>query len=116
MLLRLVLCAGKKGVSHVKTASGGGSKPTASYTTPTPTPTHQQHDNTTTHNINTNNANANRVLLVQHIDDLDDIVRALLRAGGPVSRRQFRDVVTGTLGSRAMSPANINFLFDIFDA
>jgi hypothetical protein len=33
-----------------------------------------------------------------------------------VTRRRFREVVTGALGPRAMSPANVNFLFDIFDA
>lgn len=34
----------------------------------------------------------------------------------PVDRRKFRDAVTATLGNRAISAANINFLFDIFDA
>ncbi|KIZ05832.1 hypothetical protein MNEG_2127 [Monoraphidium neglectum] len=57
-----------------------------------------------------------RVLLVQHIDDLDDIIDALRKVDGPIDRRRFRDVVTSTLGNRAITAANVNFLFDIFDA
>ncbi|WIA15249.1 hypothetical protein OEZ85_001923 [Tetradesmus obliquus] len=57
-----------------------------------------------------------RVLLVQNIEDIDEIVRALQqRRYARIDRRAFRQLVVQTLGSRAMPPSQIDFLYQCFD-
>lgn len=56
------------------------------------------------------------VLLVQHIEDVDEIARELRRHRYEfVDRRKFRQLVVDTLGSRAMTPSHIDFLYHVFD-
>ena len=56
------------------------------------------------------------VLLVQHLEDLDDILAAVRRLEPPIDRRSFRAAITEALGSaRAMSQSNVDFLYHIFD-
>jgi hypothetical protein len=56
------------------------------------------------------------VLLVQNIEDVDEIVRALQqRRNERIDRRTFRQLVMQTLGSRAMPPSQIDFLYQCFD-
>eukprot|EP00775_Hariotina_reticulata_P003052 gene3052-3333_t len=57
-----------------------------------------------------------RVLLVQNIEDIDDIIRALRRRRYEfLDRKKFRQLVVDTLGNRAMTPAHIDFLWQVFD-
>jgi hypothetical protein len=57
-----------------------------------------------------------RVLLVQNIEDIDDIIRALRRRRNEfLDRKKFRQLVVDTLGNRAMTPAHIDFLWQVFD-
>jgi hypothetical protein len=56
------------------------------------------------------------VLLVQNIEDIDEIVRALQqRRHERIDRRAFRLLVMQTLGNRAMPPSQIDFLYQCFD-
>lgn len=57
-----------------------------------------------------------RVLLVQNIEDVDDIVCALRRHRHErMDRRRFREVVFEALGNRALTPTHIDFLYRCFD-
>ncbi|KAF8060603.1 MRS2-G [Scenedesmus sp. PABB004] len=57
-----------------------------------------------------------RVLLVQNIEDVDDIIRALQQHRHErLDRKRFRSIVLETLGGRAMTPAHIDFLYACFD-
>jgi len=60
----------------------------------------------------------NSVLLMQHADELDDVVAALTaahRAGAPIDRARFRRILTDTLGSRALTAGKADFLWHLFD-
>ncbi len=53
---------------------------------------------------------------MQHIDDLDDIMEALRQPSNErISKQRFRQIVTDSLGSRAMSPANMDTLYHFLD-
>lgn len=59
---------------------------------------------------------AGRVLLVQNIEDVEDIVQSLRRhRHEKLDRRRFREIVFATLGNRAMTPTHIDFLWQCFD-
>ena len=53
---------------------------------------------------------------MQHIDDLDDIIRALdPYRGKDLDRKIFKRIVVETLGSRAMGPSHLDFMWSVFD-
>jgi hypothetical protein len=57
-----------------------------------------------------------RVLLVQNIEDIDEIARALQqRRNERIDRKSFRQLVVQTLGNRAMPPSQVDFLYQCFD-
>jgi hypothetical protein len=56
------------------------------------------------------------VLLVQNIEDIDEIARALQqRRNERIDRKSFRQLVVQTLGNRAMPPSQVDFLYQCFD-
>jgi hypothetical protein len=61
-----------------------------------------------------------RVLLMQHADELDDVVAALgqaHRAGHPIDKLRFRRILADALGTRAaLSAGKADFLWSLFDS
>jgi hypothetical protein len=58
------------------------------------------------------------VLLMQHADELDDVVAALgqaHRAGHPIDKLRFRRILADALGTRALSAGKADFLWHLFD-
>ncbi|KAF8068278.1 SULP1 [Scenedesmus sp. PABB004] len=57
-----------------------------------------------------------RVLLVQNIEDVDQVLRAVKRVRYKyVDRARFRALLMEALGNRAMTPTHIDFLWQAFD-
>lgn len=57
------------------------------------------------------------MLLLQHLDDIDDIITACQRRVGnkPIHREAFHRIVSEALEGRPMTRSNADFLFNCFD-
>lgn len=57
-----------------------------------------------------------RTILVQHIEDIDSIIRLVKHIRYKwIDRHAFRQLMMATLGSRVISPAHIDFLWQAYD-
>lgn len=57
-----------------------------------------------------------RTILVQHIEDIDAIIRLVRHIRYKwIDRHAFRQLMMATLGSRVISPAHIDFLWQAYD-